>query len=134
MTTSAQSIQITPSAVFKTWHMLQDEENPEQFLRVYVMGGGCSGFQYGFKFEREQQPGDCLVTRICTQKEIGKKADAVANFPAQGCEVKVLVDDISIQYLMGSEVDYVEGLQGAHYTVNNPNASTVCGCGSSFSV
>ena len=82
-------------------------------LRVYVEGGGCSGFQYGFQLESEQQDDDFVV------EENG---------------ITLLIDSLSIQYLMGAEVDYLDDLMGARFLINNPNASTTCGCGSSFSV
>ncbi len=82
-------------------------------LRVYVEGGGCSGFQYGFQLESEQQDDDFVI------EENG---------------ITLLIDSLSIQYLMGAEVDYLDDLMGARFLINNPNASTTCGCGSSFSV
>ena len=82
-------------------------------LRVYIEGGGCSGFQYGFQLETEQQDDDIVI------EEEG---------------IKMLVDSLSIQYLMGAEVDYLDDLMGARFFVKNPNASTTCGCGSSFSI
>jgi iron-sulfur cluster insertion protein len=82
-------------------------------LRVYIQGGGCSGFQYGFTFDEKVQDGDTEVTKD---------------------GVKLLIDPMSMQYLTGAEIDYTEGLQGAQFVIRNPNASTTCGCGSSFSV
>ncbi len=82
-------------------------------LRVYVEGGGCSGFQYGFQLEREQQEDDVRI---------------------ENNGITLLVDSLSIQYLMGAEVDYIDDLIGARFLLNNPNASTTCGCGSSFSI
>lgn len=106
-------IVFTDAAARKVQQLVLEEGNPELKLRVYISGGGCSGFQYGFTFDEEQAPDDI----------------AVAN---DG--VTLLVDPLSFQYLMGAEVDYAENLQGAQFMIRNPNASTTCGCGSSFSV
>ncbi len=92
---------------------MSEEGNPDLMLRIYVQGGGCSGFQYGFTFDENINEGDEVV-----------ETDGV----------KLLIDPMSIQYLMGAEVDYTEGLQGAQFVIRNPNATTTCGCGSSFSV
>ena len=82
-------------------------------LRVYVEGGGCSGFQYGFQLESEQQDDDFVIEQN---------------------GITMLIDSLSIQYLMGAEVDYLDDLMGARFLINNPNATTTCGCGSSFSI
>ncbi|WP_373507564.1 iron-sulfur cluster insertion protein ErpA [Thiocapsa sp.] len=102
----------TTSAASKVAHLISEEGNPSLMLRVYIQGGGCSGFQYGFTFDEEVQDGD---TEVVTDG------------------VTLLVDPMSLQYLMGSEIDYTEGLQGAQFVIRNPNATTTCGCGSSFS-
>ena len=104
---------ITSSAVKKIKALIKDEGNPNLCLRVYITGGGCSGFSYGFSFDEAPKEGDTII-----EKEDGK----------------MIIDSLSIQYLAGSEVNYVEGLQGSRFTVDNPNAVTTCGCGSSFSV
>lgn len=103
----------TDKAAGRVRELLKNESNPNLKLRVYVTGGGCSGFQYGFKFDDKVNDGDTEVSN-----------DGVS----------VVVDPMSIQYLMGSEVDFVDGIQGSMFVVNNPNASTTCGCGASFSV
>ena len=103
----------TDKAAGRVRELLKSEANPNLKLRVYVTGGGCSGFQYGFKFDDKVNDGDTEVSN-----------DGVS----------VVVDPMSIQYLMGSEVDFVDGIQGSMFVVNNPNASTTCGCGASFSV
>jgi iron-sulfur cluster insertion protein len=103
----------TSAAAKKVADLIAEEGNPELMLRIYVQGGGCSGFQYGFNFDESVNEGDEIV-----------ETDGV----------KLLIDPMSIQYLMGAEVDYTEGLQGAQFVIRNPNASTTCGCGSSFSV
>ena len=103
----------TDRAADKVRELIADEGNPELKLRVYITGGGCSGFQYGFSFEDIAAEDDAAIER-----------DGVT----------VLVDPMSFQYLVGSEVDYTEGLEGSRFIVNNPNATTTCGCGSSFSI
>ncbi len=102
----------TPSAASKVSELISEEGNPGLMLRVYIQGGGCSGFQYGFTFDEEIQDGD---TEIVTDG------------------VTLVVDPTSMQYLTGAEIDYTEGLQGAQFVIRNPNAATTCGCGSSFS-
>lgn len=106
-------IQISPSAVAKVRSLLEEEGNPQLKLRVYVTGGGCSGFQYGFSFDEESEDDDTKIEK-----------DGIT----------VVVDPMSYPYLVGSKVDYQEGLQGSKFTVENPNASSTCGCGSSFSI
>ncbi len=103
----------TDSAANKVAELLREEDNPALKLRVFISGGGCSGFQYGFTFDEKIEEGD---TRI------------------ENCGVTLLVDPMSIQYLMGAEIDYREDLEGAQFVIRNPNANTTCGCGSSFSV
>jgi len=102
----------TVPAATKVAQLIAEEGNPALMLRVYIQGGGCSGFQYGFTFDESIQDGD---TEVVTEG------------------VKLLVDPMSLQYLTGAEIDYTEGLQGAQFVIRNPNASTTCGCGSSFS-
>jgi len=101
------------NAAKKVKALIQEEGNDELKLRVYVTGGGCSGFQYGFTFDENINEGDTVVEKD---------------------NVTLVVDPLSYQYLAGAEVDYVEGLQGAQFVIRNPNATTTCGCGSSFSV
>lgn len=103
----------TPAAAGKVAELIEEEGNPELKLRIYIQGGGCSGFQYGFTFDETLQEGDESVV-----------TDGVT----------LLIDPMSVQYLTGAEVDYSEGLQGAQFVIRNPNATTTCGCGSSFSV
>ncbi len=106
-------IVFTDAAANKVSELIQEEDNPELKLRVFISGGGCSGFQYGFTFDEKIEEGDSQVTN-------------------QG--VTLIVDPMSVQYLMGAEIDYKEDLQGAQFIIRNPNASTTCGCGSSFTV
>jgi len=103
----------TNAAASKVSGLIEDEQNPNLKLRVYITGGGCSGFSYGFTFDETQNDDDTIV-----QKE----------------GVTLLVDSMSFQYLVGAKIDYLEDLQGARFVIENPNASTTCGCGSSFSV
>ncbi len=103
----------TDSAAVKVRELIDEENNAALMLRVYIQGGGCSGFQYGFTFDEHIQEGDTIVEN-------------------QG--VKLLIDPMSFQYLAGAEIDYIEGLEGAQFVIRNPNAVTTCGCGSSFSV
>ena len=106
-------LEFTAAAAQKVSSLIAEEGNPALKLRVYISGGGCSGFQYGFSFDEEQAEEDLALQR-----------DGVT----------LLVDPLSLQYLMGAEVDYRENLQGAQFVIRNPNAKTTCGCGSSFSV
>ena len=106
-------INLTARAVNKVRELVEEEENPGLKLRVYITGGGCSGFQYGFSFEDTAAEDDTVIER-------------------EG--IAVLVDPMSFQYLVGSEVDYTEGLEGSRFIINNPNAATTCGCGASFSI
>jgi iron-sulfur cluster insertion protein len=112
-TFNPSSINLTERAVNKVRNLVEEEENEELKLRVFITGGGCSGFQYGFTFDELAADDDTAVER-----------DGVT----------LVVDPMSYQYLAGSEVDYVEGLEGSRFVINNPNATTTCGCGSSFSI
>lgn len=104
---------LSDSAVAKVRELVDEEGNTDLKLRVFVTGGGCSGFQYGFSFDEAQDDEDAVIER-----------DGVS----------LLVDPMSYQYLVGATVDYQEGLQGSQFVVQNPNASSTCGCGSSFSI
>jgi iron-sulfur cluster insertion protein len=106
-------IVFTDAAASKVGELIREEDNPNLMLRVFISGGGCSGFQYGFTFDETMEDGDSQVEN-------------------QG--VRLIVDPMSVQYLMGAEIDYKEDLQGAQFIIRNPNAQTTCGCGSSFSV
>ncbi len=102
----------TDAAAGKVKQLIEEEKNDNLKLRVFVSGGGCSGFQYGFTFDEELQDGDTSV---------------------MNGGVTLLIDPMSYQYLVGAEIDYTEGLEGAQFVIRNPNAKTTCGCGSSFS-
>ena len=101
----------TPAAAAKVRELVSEEGNEALKLRVYIQGGGCSGFQYGFEFDENQGEDDLAIV-----------TDGIT----------LLVDPLSLQYLMGAAVDYTESLHGAQFVIRNPNAKTTCGCGSSF--
>ena len=103
----------TDAAAEKVGELIEQEGNVGLKLRVYISGGGCSGFQYGFTFDEAIQEGDTQIEKL---------------------GVKLLIDPMSVMYLMGAEIDYKEDLSGAQFIIRNPNATTTCGCGSSFSV
>lgn len=102
----------TDSAANKVKELIAEEGNPELKLRVFVTGGGCSGFQYGFTFDEVTNEDDTIMEKN---------------------GVTLLIDPMSFQYLVGAEIDYSEGLQGSQFVIKNPNATSTCGCGSSFS-
>jgi len=112
-----QPLIFTDSAALKVKQLLEEEGNFDLKLRVYISGGGCSGFQYGFAFEETRNEDDLAII-----KQVGNQ------------EVQLLVDPMSLQYLVGAEIDYTEDLNGAQFIIRNPNAQTTCGCGSSFNV
>lgn len=115
MTTTSQKpqkINFTDSAALKVKELILEADNHNLKLRVYIIGGGCSGFQYGFSFEQEEKDDDFI-------------------FENHG--VYLVVDPVSFQYLMGADIDYKDDIQGASFIIRNPNAKTTCGCGSSFS-
>ena len=101
----------TDTAASKVAELVAEEGNPELKLRVFVQGGGCSGFQYGFTFDEQVNEDDTVMSKN---------------------GVSLLIDAMSYQYLVGAEIDYKDDLQGAQFVIRNPNASTTCGCGSSF--
>jgi iron-sulfur cluster insertion protein len=109
---SSPLLVFTDSAASKVSELIREEGNPNLKLRVFVSGGGCSGFQYGFTFDENEEEGDTCIEN-------------------QG--VRLVVDPMSFQYLTGAEIDYREDLEGAQFVIRNPNATTTCGCGSSFS-
>lgn len=105
-------LNFTDNAAMKVKELIREENNPALMLRVFVSGGGCSGFQYGFTFDENEAEGDTKVMKN---------------------DVTLLIDPMSFQYLAGAEIDYQEGIDGAQFVIKNPNAKTTCGCGSSFS-
>lgn len=112
-TAQAPALEFTAAAANKVKTLLEEEQNDNLKLRVYITGGGCAGFSYGFTFDEHLAEDDTAVERD---------------------GVMLVVDPMSFQYLVGAVVDYEEGLQGSRFVVNNPNATTTCGCGSSFSI
>jgi len=108
-----EGVKFSDTAAAKVKKLIEQEGNANLKLRVYVTGGGCSGFQYGFKFDENVEDDDLKVEKN---------------------GVTMLVDSTALQYMAGAEVDYIEGLEGERFTVSNPNATSTCGCGSSFSV
>lgn len=113
MTQDMSLLNFTDAAADKVGALIEQEGNDDLKLRVYISGGGCSGFQYGFTFDDAIQDGDTAI---------------------ENRGVTLLIDPMSVQYLEGAEIDYKEDLSGAQFVIRNPNASTTCGCGSSFSV
>ena len=105
------AIALTDSAAAKVKQLMREAGNDPSMLRVFIQGGGCSGFEYGFEFAEQANPDDTVI---------------------DNAGVKVLIDALSFQYLVGAAIDYVEDLSGARFIVSNPNATTTCGCGSSF--
>lgn len=108
-----QALSVTEAAAAKVKQLVSEEDNAALNLRVYVTGGGCAGFSYGFRFDDNVNDSDTVIEKD---------------------GVKFVIDSISFPYLAGSQVDYSEGLQGSQFVVKNPNATTTCGCGSSFSI
>ena len=106
-------VEFSAAAAAKVRALIAEEGNAALKLRVFIQGGGCSGFQYGFEFDEQQGEDDLAIVTD---------------------DVTLLVDPLSLQYLMGAEVDYSESLHGAQFVIRNPNAKTTCGCGSSFTV
>lgn len=113
MTDTSLPLQFTDKAANRVKTLISEEENSNLKLRVYITGGGCSGFQYGFMFDEKVNEDDFTIEK-------------------QG--VALVVDPMSLQYLVGGTVDFLDGLEGSRFVVNNPNATSTCGCGSSFSV
>ncbi|MCV6588828.1 MAG: iron-sulfur cluster insertion protein ErpA [Marinobacterium sp.] len=113
VTELTDSMVFTDAAANKVRTLIQEEENDNLKLRVYITGGGCAGFSYGFTFDEDVADDDTMV---------------------ENSGVSMVIDPMSFQYLVGASVDYKEGLQGSQFVVSNPNATTTCGCGSSFSI
>jgi len=113
MTEAQEPLIFTDNAANKVKELIAEEGNAELKLRVFVSGGGCSGFQYGFTFDEVANEDDTVMTKN---------------------GVQLLIDPMSFQYLVGAEIDYTEGLEGSQFVIKNPSATTTCGCGSSFSV
>ncbi len=150
-----QPIAFTDAAAEKVAALIAEENNPNLKLRVFITGGGCSGFQYGFTFDEEVNSDDMVIKKEIRvdsapeeplhevgeyeedqEDEDGIEEDDEGGDEGSGgmIEVLLLVDPMSFQYLIGAEIDYKEDLQGARFVIRNPNAKTTCGCGSSFSL
>jgi iron-sulfur cluster insertion protein len=110
---SESTVRFSDAAAARVRALTEENKNPALKLRVFVSGGGCSGFQYGFEFDENVNDGDLVV---------------------ENGGATMLVDAMSVQYLNGAEIDFVDGLEGSRFVINNPNASSTCGCGASFSV
>jgi iron-sulfur cluster insertion protein len=129
--TEKNTITFTQAAAKKVWQLIEEEENFKLNLRVFITGGGCSGFQYGFTFDEEIKPDDIVIEKqVDTEEKEGGNGGTSAVSPI----VKLLCDPLSFQYLREAEIDYREDINGAQFIIRNPNAKTTCGCGSSFSV
>lgn len=142
----------THQAVTKVWELIQEEDNFDLKLRVYVTGGGCSGLQYGFTFEETIQADDTVVTKpVFLHRNLDGDLDFPIRFYSwvftldsimslyvelklllEAAFVHLLIDPLSLQYLTGAEIDYKEDIEGEQFIIRNPNATTTCGCGSSF--
>lgn len=118
----SNALNFTTHAAKKVWELIEEEGNFNLKLRVYVTGGGCSGFQYGFTFDESIQPDDAVISKSIAENE------------QDGGSVTLLVDSLSIQYLNGAEIDYKEDIDGEQFIIRNPKAKTTCGCGSSFTL
>lgn len=119
MSVADLDVKFTVSAADKVSELIEEENDPSLKLRIYVSGGGCSGFQYGFTFDKETSFDDTVVEQQCSNGD---------------SKVQLLIDSMSIQYLKQAEIDYVQEIQGERFVIRNPNAKTTCGCGSSFSI
>ncbi len=144
---------LTGSAAKKVQSLIQEEGNPELKLRVFIQGGGCSGYQYGFTFDEEVDEGDTVISFplkaavedgetlkgfVLDAQEVSDISSpaaisAAASNGALPEDLSLLVDPMSYQYLVGAEIDYKDDINGAQFVIKNPNATTTCGCGSSFS-
>ena len=116
------TIHFSINAANKVAELIIQEKNPCLNLRVYITGGGCSGFQYGFTFDDQIHQDDTVIETKCS------------NSSTENTSVKLLVDPMSYQYLRNAEIDYIQNLQGEQFIIRNPNAKTTCGCGSSFNI
>jgi len=132
-TYTPQPLIFTYSAANKVKQLIIEEGNPDLKLRVFITGGGCSGFQYGFAFEEEVQADDTVVEKEVSDGDDGEAGGEGAVGSLVVDKVQLLVDPMSYQYLVGAEIDYKEDIEGARFIIRNPNAVTTCGCGSSFS-
>ncbi len=140
-TNSLGLITLTNNATLKVSELIKEEDNFKLNLRVFITGGGCSGFQYGFVFDENINDDDICVEKKITKKELEHSSsekesdsDEEEETGTGSMSVKLIVDAMSYQYLMGAEIDYKSDIKGERFTIKNPMAKTTCGCGSSFSV
>ncbi len=131
------SLVFTDAAARKVKALVDEEQNPKLNLRVFITGGGCSGFQYGFTFDEAINDDDSIIEKHVAANDTAENGDD-GEGGQQGdggstSVIKLLVDPMSLQYLVGAEIDYREDVNGAQFVIRNPNAKTTCGCGSSFS-
>lgn len=144
--TVTSPIKITSSAVFKIFQLMQEENNLELKLRIYINGGGCSGLQYAFSFEEKTEPSDIIIEEVVSEelsaetkednsKEYNNRTHYLEekNLPKPIGVVKVIIDALSLEYLRNAKIDYRKNIHGEQFVITNPNAKTTCGCGSSFS-
>ena len=125
-------VNFTVAAATKVKSLLDEEGNAALNLRVYIVGGGCSGFQYGFTFDETVNEDDMVIETAAEDED--EDDDEEGGSGTKGSSlIKLLIDPMSLQYLMGAEIDYSDGIQGSQFIIRNPNAKTTCGCGSSFS-
>lgn len=135
------AVNFTDKAANKVQELIEEEGNPNLMLRVYITGGGCSGFQYGFTFEETINSDDTVIEKIISYKAANdavlenkdEDEDGDDSSGGRSVTVKLLIDPMSFQYLAGAEIDYKSDLSGEQFIIRNPNAKTTCGCGSSFS-
>ena len=121
-------VNFSDAAAKKVKQLIDEEENPQLSLRVFITGGGCSGFQYGFTFDESINSDDIVV-----EKKVPAEGDKKGEASGSDATIKLLIDSMSFQYLKNADIDYREDLQGAQFVIRNPNAKTTCGCGQSFS-
>lgn len=131
MSEMSQPLNFTENAAAKVWELICEENNPNLKLRVYVTGGGCSGFQYGFTFDETIKEDDTVISRTIPVKKEEEEEEEDEDGTTT-TTVQLLVDSLSFQYLVGAEIDYKEDIEGEQFIIRNPNAKTTCGCGSSF--
>jgi len=127
-TMNTAPLNFTTSAAKKVKSLIDEEANPNLNLRVFITGGGCSGFQYGFTFDEAINDDDFVI-----EKSVQDEEDDDGGDDGGSGTVKLLVDPVSYQYLKGADIDYREDINGSQFVIRNPNAKTTCGCGSSFS-
>lgn len=134
VTVTPPTINLTDSAARKIHQLIEEEKNLSLMLRVFVTGGGCSGFQYGFSFDENTGEDDTVITKAVEIDAQDDEDSEDEGGTGRSGTVKLLIDAISYPYLVGAKIDYKEDIDGKQFIITNPNASTTCGCGSSFSV